>query len=326
MSNANPEQMQTHARQVLSIEAEAVLAQQALIAEPAFVQACEAILNTRGHVIVSGLGKSGHIGAKIAATLASTGTPAFFVHPTEAGHGDMGMLTAADTLIAISFSGESGELMTMIPLAQAMGLSVIAITGRTQSAMAQAADIHLHLRVEKEACPLGLAPTSSSTATLALCDALAVAIMQARDFSSADFARSHPFGRLGRRLITKIGDVMRKGAELPLNRAEDSVQTALFQITDKRLGLTLICDEAQQLLGIYTDGDLRRSLGKYPDALSLPLSEVMTHAPLTTHAAELAAQALILMQNCHITALPVVENGKLCGVVHIHDLLQAGVA
>lgn len=326
MSNANPEQMQSHARQVLSIEAEAVLAQQALIAEPAFVQACETIINTRGHVIVSGLGKSGHIGAKIAATLASTGTPAFFVHPTEAGHGDMGMLTAADTLIAISFSGESGELMTMIPLAQAMGLSVIAITGRAQSAMAQAADIHLHLRVEKEACPLGLAPTSSSTATLALCDALAVAIMQARDFSSADFARSHPFGRLGRRLITKIGDVMRKGAELPLNRAEDSVQTALFQITDKRLGLTLICDEAQQLLGIYTDGDLRRSLGKYPDALSLPLSEVMTHAPLTTHSAALAAEALILMQNRHITALPVVENGKLCGVVHIHDLLQAGVA
>lgn len=322
----NLQSLQSHAQAVLSIEAQAVAAQATLIAEPSFAQACELILNTSGHVIVSGLGKSGHIGAKIAATLASTGTPSFFVHPTEAGHGDMGMITAADTLIAISFSGESGEIMTMIPLAQAMGVKVIAITGRPQSAMAQAADIHLHLRIEKEACPLGLAPTSSSTATLAVCDALAIAVMQARDFSSADFARSHPFGRLGRRLMTKVSDVMRKGAELPLNRAEDSVQTALFQITDKRLGLTLICDAQQKLLGIYTDGDLRRSLGKYSNALSLPLEQVMTHKPCTTSPEQLAAEALLMMQQRHITALPVVENDTLCGIVHIHDLLQAGVA
>lgn len=313
------------AKNVLRTEADSILGQLESIDE-SFAAACDIILNTKGHLIVAGMGKSGHIGSKIAATFASTGTPAFFVHPAEAGHGDLGMITARDTLLALSYSGESDEIMTMMPIVQQMGVKVITITGNPNSSMAKQADIHLHLRIECEACPLGLAPTSSSTATLALGDALAVAMITARDFSSQDFARSHPFGRLGRRLITRVSDVMRSGEDIPLVSAQASVNEALFAITSKGLGATLIADD-NTLLGIYTDGDLRRSLEHQPDALSHNIAEVMTRAPKTTTADTLAAEALQLMEQRKITTLPVTDaHNQICGILHIHDLLRAGVA
>lgn len=313
-----------HARDVLRLEADAVRAQIDHLGVP-FLAACELLLATRGHVIVTGLGKSGHIGEKIAATLASTGTPAFFVHSAEAGHGDLGMITADDTILAISYSGESQEILMMLPIVRALGVKTIALTGRPQSSMAQQADLHLPVVVAKEACPLGLAPTTSTTATLALGDALAITLMQARQFNEQDFARSHPYGRLGRRLMTKVGDVMRRDAAVPQVARDASVQTALFQITDKGLGVTLVSD-GDRLLGIFTDGDLRRALEKYPDALQRPIAEVMTRAPQTTAPAVLAAEALQHMEARHITALPVLDGERIAGIIHIHDLLRAGVA
>jgi len=313
-----------HARDVLRLEADAVRAQIDHLGAP-FLAACDLLLATRGHVIVTGLGKSGHIGEKIAATLASTGTPAFFVHAAEAGHGDLGMITGDDTILAISYSGESQEILMMLPIVRALGVKTIAITGRPQSALAQQADLHLPIIIEKEACPLGLAPTTSTTATLALGDALAITLMQARQFNEQDFARSHPYGRLGRRLMTKVADVMRRDAAVPQVALDASVQTALFQITDKGLGVTLVSD-GERLLGIFTDGDLRRALEKYPDALQRPIAEVMTRAPQTTAPAVLAAEALQHMEARHITALPVLDGERIAGIIHIHDLLRAGVA
>ena len=313
-----------HARDVLRLEADAVRAQIDHLGAP-FLAACELLLATRGHVIVTGLGKSGHIGEKIAATLASTGTPAFFVHAAEAGHGDLGMITGDDTILAISYSGESQEILMMLPIVRALGVKTIALTGRPQSSMAQQADLHLPVVVAKEACPLGLAPTTSTTATLALGDALAITLMQARQFNEQDFARSHPYGRLGRRLMTKVGDVMRRDAAVPQVARDASVQTALFQITDKGLGVTLVSD-GDRLLGIFTDGDLRRALEKYPDALQRPIAEVMTRAPQTPAPAVLAAESLQHMEARHITALPVLDGERIAGIIHIHDLLRAGVA
>ena len=313
-----------HARDVLLLEADAVRAQIDHLGAP-FLAACDLLLATRGHVIVTGLGKSGHIGEKIAATLASTGTPAFFVHAAEAGHGDLGMITGDDTILAISYSGESQEILMMLPIVRALGVKTIALTGRPQSSMAQQADLHLPIIIEKEACPLGLAPTTSTTATLALGDALAITLMQARQFNEQDFARSHPYGRLGRRLMTKVADVMRRDAAVPQVALDASVQTALFQITDKGLGVTLVSD-GDRLLGIFTDGDLRRALEKYPDALQRPIAEVMTRAPQTTAPAVLAAEALQHMEARHITALPVLDGEHIAGIIHIHDLLRAGVA
>ncbi|WP_455002509.1 KpsF/GutQ family sugar-phosphate isomerase [Cardiobacterium hominis] len=313
-----------HAREVLRLEADAVRAQIDHLGAP-FLAACDLLLATRGHVIVTGLGKSGHIGEKIAATLASTGTPAFFVHAAEAGHGDLGMITGDDTLLAISYSGESQEILMMLPIVRALGVQSIALTGRPQSSMAQQADLHLPIVIDKEACPLGLAPTTSTTATLALGDALAITLMQARQFNEQDFARSHPYGRLGRRLMTKVSDVMRIDAAVPQVGIDASVQTALFQITDKGLGVTLVSD-GDRLLGIFTDGDLRRALEKYPDALQRPIAEVMTRAPQTTAPAVLAAEALQHMEARHITALPVLDGERIAGIIHIHDLLRAGVA
>ena len=313
-----------HARDVLRLEADAVRAQIDQLGAP-FLAACDLLLATRGHIIVTGLGKSGHIGEKIAATLASTGTPAFFVHAAEAGHGDLGMITADDTLLAISYSGESAEILMMLPIVRGLGVKTLAITGRPASHLAQEADIHLPIHIDKEACPLGLAPTTSTTATLALGDALAIALMQSRRFGEQDFARSHPYGRLGRRLMTKNRDVMRSGADIPVVGSDADVQTALFQITAKGLGVTLVADDGQ-LRGIFTDGDLRRALEKYPDALNRPIGEVMTRTPQTTGADERAAAALQHMEKRHITALPVLENGRIAGILHIHDLLRAGVA
>ena len=313
-----------HAREVLRLEADAVRAQIDHLGAP-FLAACDLLLATRGHVIVTGLGKSGHIGEKIAATLASTGTPAFFVHAAEAGHGDLGMITGDDTLLAISYSGESQEILMMLPIVRALGVQSIALTGRPQSSMAQQADLHLPIVIDKEACPLGLAPTTSTTATLALGDALAITLMQARQFNEQDFARSHPYGRLGRRLMTKVGDVMRIDAAVPQVGIDASVQTALFQITDKGLGVTLVSD-GDRLLGIFTDGDLRRALEKYPDALQRPIADVMTRAPQSTAPDVLAAAALQQMEARHITALPVLDGEHIAGIIHIHDLLRAGVA
>ena len=312
------------AQDVLTIEADSILAQRPTLNDD-FLAACEHMLACRGHVIVVGMGKSGHIGAKIAATLASTGTPAFFVHPAEAGHGDLGMITRDDVILALSYSGESAEILTMMPIVQSMGVPVIAITGRPESGMAQGADIHLPIHIEREACPLGLAPTSSSTATLALGDALAVALIAARDFKPEDFARSHPFGRLGRRLITRVRDVMHTGDAIPKSAPHDTLQQALFVITDKKLGVTLI-SENNTLSGIYTDGDLRRTLEKHGQNLNLPIGEVMTRNPRTVPSDMLAAAALQEMEKRQITALPVVDDGKLIGIIHIHDLLRAGVA
>ncbi|MDO5090494.1 MAG: KpsF/GutQ family sugar-phosphate isomerase [Cardiobacteriaceae bacterium] len=312
------------ARDVLAIEADSIRAQLPAINDD-FLAVCDTLLACRGHVIVVGMGKSGHIGAKIAATLASTGTPAFFVHPAEAGHGDLGMITHRDVLLALSYSGESAEILTMMPLVQAMGVPVIAITGRPQSAIAQNADIHLPITIEREACPLGLAPTSSTTATLALGDALAVALIAARDFRKEDFARSHPFGRLGRRLTTRVSDIMHSGDAVPKSAYHDPLRQALFVITDKKLGVTLIAD-GDQLLGIYTDGDLRRTLEKHGNDLTLAIGDVMTANPRTVSSDMLAAEALQEMEKRHITALPVVDDGKLVGILHIHDLLRAGVA
>ncbi|MDO4643235.1 MAG: KpsF/GutQ family sugar-phosphate isomerase [Cardiobacteriaceae bacterium] len=313
-----------YARSVLQLEADAIHAQCAHL-DARFLSVCDLLLATRGHVIVTGLGKSGHIGEKIAATFASTGTAAFFVHAAEAGHGDLGMITSDDTILAISYSGESQEILMMLPIVKALGVKTIAMTGRPQSSMAQQADLHLPLYIEKEACPLGLAPTTSTTATLALGDALAITLMQVRQFNEKDFARSHPYGRLGRRLMTKVSDVMRSGSAIPLVKRHDTVQQALFQITDKGLGVTLVCDDGR-LLGIFTDGDLRRALEKYPDALLRPIEDVMTTQPKTTAPTILAAEALQQMETRHITALPVVESQRVVGVIHIHDLLRAGVA
>lgn len=312
------------ARDVLTIEADSILAQLPAVNDN-FLKACECMLHARGHIIVVGMGKSGHIGAKIAATLASTGTPAFFVHPAEAGHGDLGMITRDNVLLALSYSGESAEILTMMPIVQNMGVPVICMTGRPQSAMAQQADIHIPVHIEREACPLGLAPTSSSTAMLALGDALAVALIEARDFKTEDFARSHPFGRLGRRLTTRVRDIMHCGEALPLSAPQDTLQQALFVITDKKLGVTLIA-ENEVLLGIYTDGDLRRTLERHGRDLNRPIGEVMTRNPRTVPSDMLAAQALSEMESRRITALPVVDKGKLTGIIHIHDLLRAGVA
>ena len=313
-----------HAREVLRLEADAVRAQIDHLGAP-FLAACDLLLATRGHIIVTGLGKSGHIGEKIAATLASTGTPTFFVHAAEAGHGDLGMITGDDTLLAISYSGESQEILMMLPIVRALGVQSIALTGRPQSSMAQQADLHLPIVIDKEACPLGLAPTTSTTATLALGDALAITLMQARQFNEQDFARSHPYGRLGRRLMTKVSDVMRIDAAVPQVGIDASVQTALFQITDKGLGVTLVSD-GDRLLGIFTYGDLRRALEKYPDALQRPIADVMTRAPQSTAPDVLAAAALQQMEARHITALPVLDGEHIAGIIHIHDLLRAGVA
>ena len=313
-----------NAKRVLEIEAAAV-ANQIAVLDESFKKAAELCLNCKGHIIITGLGKSGHIGSKIAATLASTGTPSFFIHPTEAGHGDVGMVTKNDVLLALSFSGESREILLMMSVVKKLGVPTIAITGRENSPMAQQASIHLKLREIEEACPLKLAPTSSSTATLALCDALAISIMQERKFDQADFARSHPFGRLGRRLLTTVSDLMHKGEEIPINSPSDSVKAVMLNITDKMLGTSLIAEE-NKIVGIFTDGDLRRNLEKYEDLLKMPISEVMNKNFTTIEADKKATEALVIMQDKKISVLPVVdETEQILGILHLHDLTASGI-
>ncbi len=313
------------ARQVLAIEAKAV---EALIErlDGEFIRALQLILHCPGRVVVSGMGKSGHVARKIASTMASTGTPAFFVHPGEASHGDLGMITDQDVLIALSNSGESPELLTIIPIVKRKGAKYIAMTGNPRSAMAREADVHLDASVAQEACPLGLAPTASTTAALALGDALAIALLDARGFGAEDFARSHPGGALGRRLLVHVGDLMHAGAALPKVAESAPLTEALLEMSRKGLGMTAVVDEDDRLLGLFTDGDLRRALDKTLDIRAARVADVMTRNPRTIGPDRLAAEAVQMMEQFKINGLLVTDaGGRLVGALNMHDLLRAGV-
>ena len=321
----NPEQIKKLGLAVINTELSAVEALRAEMGDN-FVKACELMLGCTGRVVITGMGKSGHIGNKIAATLASTGTPAFFVHPGEASHGDLGMITAHDVVIALSNSGETGEILTIIPILKRLSVPMISITGNRKSTLSTEADIDLHAGVEKEACPLGLAPTSSTTVALVLGDALAVALLDARGFTEEDFALSHPGGSLGRRLLLHVKDIMHIDDAIPQVHANASLRDALLVMTEKGLGMTAIVDNQQKVLGIYTDGDLRRTLDKNVDVHSAKIKSVMTENCKTIQAHLLAAEALTLMQQNKINAMLVVnKTGQLVGALNMHDLLRAGV-
>lgn len=312
------------ARRVLRIEAEALLAlEQRLNGD--FTRAVDLILHARGRVIVSGIGKSGHVGRKIAATMASTGTPAYFVHAAEAIHGDLGMITRDDIVIAISNSGENDELLTIVPLVKRQGGRLIAITGNEQSSLAKEADVHLDARVKEEACPLNLAPTASTTAALALGDALAVALLDARGFGADDFARSHPGGSLGRKLLTHVRDVMRPAGAVPVVDENTSAIVALLAVSKGGLGMTAVRDDAGRISGIFTDGDLRRALEKRSDLTDVRVADVMTRNPKSITPDRLAVEAVEMMEQLRINQLLVLDQGQLTGALNMHDLFQAKV-
>ena len=317
------------ARETLQIEADAIVAlQQRLASHGAqpFAQALSLLLACTGRVVVSGIGKSGHIARKIAATLASTGTPALFVHPAEAAHGDLGMVTENDAVIAISNSGETSELLAILPIIKRMGAKLIAMTGNPNSNLAQLANVHLDVAVDKEACPLNLAPTASTTATLALGDALAVALLDARGFREEDFARSHPGGALGRRLLTHVRDVMRTGTAIPAVTAEVPLAAALIEVTNKGMAMTAIVDADYRPIGVFTDGDLRRLLEHVHDFSKMSIAEAMHANPRTIGPDQLAVDAVHLMEEFRINQLLVTDaEGKLIGALHIHDLTRAKV-
>lgn len=313
------------AQRTIRLEIEAVEGLLAHI-DADFVSACEMILASKGRVVVVGMGKSGHIGKKIAATLASTGTPAFFVHPAEASHGDMGMITSGDVILALSNSGTTAEIVTLLPLIKRLGIKLISLTGNPESTLAKAADVSLNARVEKEACPLNLAPTSSTTAALAMGDALAVALLDARGFTAEDFAFSHPGGALGRRLLLKVEHVMHTGTELPQVARGTLLRDSLMEMTRKGLGMTAIVEADGRLAGIFTDGDLRRTLDRPVDIRQAVIDEVMTVHGKTVHPEMLAAEALKIMEDHKIGALIVVdENDRPVGAFNLQDLLRAGV-
>lgn len=292
-----------------------------------FVQAAEAILTSTGRLVVLGVGKSGHIGRKLAATFASTGTPAFFVHPAEAAHGDLGMIVDGDVVLALSHSGESDEVLALLPALKRKNVSLIAITGRPQSTLGRVADIHITAAVSREACPLGLAPTTSTTATLGVGDALAVVLLRARAFTPDDFALSHPAGSLGKRLLLRVGDIMRKQEQLPLARADASIRDSILIMSAKGLGMLVVVDEAQRVLGIFTDGDLRRVFEKYDQVTGMTVGEVMHPSPQVIAADKLATEALKRMEDRHISSLLVADEEKrLLGVVTMLDLLNARIA
>ncbi|MCE3606711.1 KpsF/GutQ family sugar-phosphate isomerase [Massilia sp. P8910] len=315
------------ARETLEIEADAIRALHArLETDDSVGQAVGLLMECGGRVVVSGMGKSGHIARKIAATLASTGTPAMFVHPGEAAHGDLGMVTAQDAFIAISNSGETAELMAILPIIKRMGAPLIAMTGNPQSSLALLADVHLDVSVAKEACPLNLAPTASTTVTLALGDALAVALLDAHGFKEEDFARSHPGGALGRRLLTHVRDVMRSGDAVPKVTADVSLSAALLEITQKGMGMTAIVDEAQCPVGVFTDGDLRRLIERVQDFTKIAIRDVMHADPRRVGPDQLAVDAVAIMEEFRINQMLVVDtDGKLVGALHIHDLTRAKV-
>lgn len=313
-------------RRVFAIERDALDAVAARLGD-AFVAACRLMLQARGRVVCIGMGKSGHVARKIAATLASTGTPAFFVHPGEAAHGDLGMITDADVVLALSYSGESDEILTLMPVLRRQGNPVVAMTGRATSTMARESDVHLDVSVPAEACPLHLAPTSSTTASLAMGDALAVALLEARGFTADDFARSHPAGALGRRLLLHIADVMHAGDDLPCVHPDASVSEALVEMSHKRLGLTAVADAEGRLMGVFTDGDLRRILDDAQvDLRATPIAQVMTRSPRTIPSDVLAVEAAHLMEQHKVNGVLVVDAaGRVVGALNIHDLLRARV-
>lgn len=312
------------AAEVIEVEANSLQALQHRLADD-FYRACEVLLNCQGRIVVTGMGKSGHVGGKIAATLASTGSPAFFVHPGEASHGDLGMITAQDVVLAISNSGNTDELLNILPLIKRQKIPLISLTGNPESELAKSADINLDISVEKEACPLNLAPTSSTTVTLALGDALAVCLLELRGFTADDFARSHPGGKLGKRLILTVSDVMHSGDEIPVVSEQTPIKDALFEISQKGLGFTCI-KKNNKLVGVYTDGDLRRSLDSQTDLHKTSIESVMTTTFTTIEDSALAVEALNAMETKTITAMPVINAaGELVGAIHMHDLLRAGV-
>ncbi|MFO7594421.1 MAG: KpsF/GutQ family sugar-phosphate isomerase [Pseudomonadota bacterium] len=318
--------VQQLAQAVLDTEAEAILALKPHI-DAAFITACEHMLHCEGRIVVTGMGKSGHIGDKIAATLASTGTPAFFVHPGEASHGDLGMITPKDVVLALSNSGETEELLTILPLIKRLNVPLITLTGNPDSRLARAASANLDVSVEKEACPLGLAPTASTTAALAMGDALAVALLESRGFTEEDFARSHPAGSLGRRLLLRIEDLMHSGDAVPKVNASASLSEALLEMSRKGLGMTTVVEPGNHLVGIFTDGDLRRLLDHGEIAIhTIKVAEVMHRDCITVEAQQLAAEALRIMDEKRINALPVVDaDNRIIGALNMHDLLRAGV-
>ena len=321
----DPAQAVALARKTFEIEAAAVLTMAARVG-PEFAAAVEVVLNCSGRVVVMGMGKSGHIGRKIAATLASTGTPAMFVHPGEASHGDLGMITAVDVVLAISNSGESEELTVILPTLRRLQVRVIALTGGAQSALARHANVVLDSSVAQEACPLNLAPTASTTAQLAMGDALAVALLDARGFKPEDFARSHPGGSLGRKLLTHVADVMRSGDAVPSVRPDVSLSELMREMSAKGLGVSAIVDAQQQVLGIFTDGDLRRLVEKGADLRAMCAADVMHANPRTLDSASLAVDAVALMEQYRITSVLVVdEAGRLCGALNTNDLMRAKV-
>jgi arabinose-5-phosphate isomerase len=323
--NTDPQRLLDAAIEVLQTEARAIqdLARRV---DGSFVEACERMLACQGHLIVTGMGKSGHIGHKIAATLASTGTPAFFVHPAEASHGDLGMIRRDDLLLALSNSGETEELLRLLPVIKRLGVGLIAMTGNPGSTLARHADIHLDTSVDQEACPLGLAPTASTSAQLALGDALAVALLGARGFTADDFARSHPGGKLGRRLLVTIADVMHAGTDLPRVPTTANLAEAIVEMTRSRLGMCAVVDQHQHLTGVVTDGDLRRHVDELSDIKAIAVTRVMTPNPRTIQPGELAAKAVEIMQSHRIQGLLVTdEQGQLLGALNFQDLLQAGV-
>jgi arabinose-5-phosphate isomerase len=290
-----------------------------------FSKACELMLACKGRVIVTGMGKSGHISSKIAATLASTGTPAFFVHPGEASHGDLGMITKNDVLLAISYSGKTRELITILPLLKRLNVPLIAMTGDKSSTLAKMASVHIDVSVEKEACPLNLAPTSSTTAALVLGDALAIALLDARGFTAEDFARSHPGGALGRKLLVKIEDLMHAGKLIPKVKKDTLIKDALIEMTGKHLGMTAIIDDEEKIIGLYTDGDIRRTLDGGFDIQTTPIEKVMTKNPIVCHTDMLAAELLQIMEEKRINGIVVVDkDNKIIGALNTHDLLRAG--
>jgi len=313
------------ASKVLDIEARAVDSLRARLDET-FGAACTLCLDTKGRIVVTGMGKSGHIGNKIAATLASTGTAAFFVHPAEASHGDLGMITGQDLVLAVSYSGETDEIITILPLVKRMGAKLVTMTGNAKSTLAEAADVHLDVSVAEEACPLNLAPTASTTATLAMGDALAVALLKTRGFTAEDFAMSHPSGSLGKRLILRVSDVMRKDDSVPRIGPDAMLKDGLLEMTQKGLGMTAIVDGHDRILGIFTDGDLRRALDDGVDMHKTAMSDIMHIECKTIRADVLAVEAVRLMEENKITALLVVDNeSRLSGALNIHDLFRAGI-
>ena len=321
----DPTRLLDRGAKVLATEAAAVAALAARLG-PGFIEACRLILACDGRVVVTGMGKSGHIANKIAATFASTGTPAFFVHPAEASHGDIGMITRRDVVVALSNSGETEELARILPVIKRIDAPLIALTGRPDSTLGRAANVVLDVGVAEEACPLNLAPTASTTAALAMGDALAVVVLEARGFTEQDFALSHPGGSLGRRLLLHVADVMRTGDSLPQVRPEAPLKEGLLEMSRKGLGMTTVTDGDSTLLGVFTDGDLRRVLDRTLDLSGVSMRDVMTAKPKSVQPRMLAAEAVHLMETYRITALPVVdERNRVVGALNVHDLLRAGV-